>query len=65
MNWLNAFRRWIQRPQLGRRRFLCDTCSYNHPNSCRMAMRPHATLCEDYVPKGEKAIRVPPPNLKL
>jgi hypothetical protein len=65
MKWFNAIRRWMRRPRLGRQRFLCDDCAYNHPGSCRMPMRPHAILCEDYVPKGERATRVPPPNLKL
>ena len=65
MKWLNSLMRWVRRPSVGRKRFLCDGCAYNHPSSCRMPMRPHAILCEDFVPKGEQATRVPPPNLKL
>jgi hypothetical protein len=64
LNWLDRlFGRF--RGRMTRRRFLCDTCAYNHPNACRMSMRPNAILCEDYVPKGEKATRTPPPNLKF
>ena len=65
MTWFGSIKRWLKRGRYGRRRFLCDTCAYNHPGSCRMPMRPNAILCEDYVTKGEPALRVPPPNLKL
>ncbi len=28
--------------------FLCDTCSFDHPNSCRRPERPNATACPEY-----------------
>ena len=28
--------------------FLCDSCRYDHPRSCRNPERPNATVCEDY-----------------
>ena len=28
--------------------FLCDSCKYDHPRSCRRPERPNATVCEDY-----------------
>gem|GEM_PF-1931987 len=58
--------RRIFRRLFRRRTFLCDTCMYDHPSACRMPYRPHATICEDYVRRGEKRAPVAkPPNLKL
>ncbi|HEY3282430.1 MAG TPA: hypothetical protein VGN26_09170 [Armatimonadota bacterium] len=49
-----------------RRRYLCDSCRYDHPSACRMPYRPNATVCEDYVRRGERKETVSkPPNLKL
>ena len=28
--------------------FLCDTCKYNHPDTCSLPDRPNATRCPDY-----------------
>jgi len=49
-----AIRRWW-RKLLGRLRalaapgaFVCDSCRYDHPRSCRNPERPNATQCDDY-----------------
>ena len=28
--------------------FLCDTCKYNHPNTCARRERPNARTCPDF-----------------
>jgi hypothetical protein len=28
--------------------FLCDSCRYDHPRSCKNPERPNATRCDDY-----------------
>lgn len=28
--------------------FLCDTCRFNHPNTCPHPQRPNAKECRDY-----------------
>lgn len=33
--------------------FLCDNCLYDHPSACKHAVRPNATKCPDYKPKGK------------
>ncbi len=32
--------------------FLCDSCKYNHPNTCSLPDRPNATRCADYKRRG-------------
>ena len=32
--------------------FLCDTCKYNHPNTCSIPDRPNATRCSDFKRRG-------------
>ena len=32
--------------------FLCDSCKYNHPNTCSLPDRPNATRCGDYRRRG-------------
>ena len=32
--------------------FLCDSCKYNHPNTCSLPDRPNATRCPDYKRRG-------------
>ena len=34
---------------LGVRTFLCDSCKYTDARDCRHRVRPHATICEDYL----------------
>ena len=33
--------------------FLCDSCKYNHPNTCSLPDRPNATRCADYKRRGD------------
>ncbi len=28
--------------------FICDSCRYDHPRSCRNPARPNASACDDY-----------------
>ncbi len=32
--------------------FLCDSCKFNHPNTCSLPDRPNATRCADYKRRG-------------
>ena len=47
MSPLRRFWQWLM-DVLGMADILCDTCRYDHPNTCRNPDRPNATQCRDY-----------------
>lgn len=51
MSLLRRFQCWIKRVLLGEAVYLCDSCKYDHPTSCRNSERPNAVQCAEYRPR--------------